>query len=284
LKPIQTVHRSIVFPSQATGNRMVAFSVPIYSTNPDPDAREVIGVLAITEEVGHFAELRDESGSEKLSVLVDSRPDRDGKPGCILEHPQLAAMLRSAEKRLPTVYLDGELVESIYQLRTIRTRELEGESLDGQQWSTHALQAWYTDPFQENYSGRWLAALEPVFIKSRPTKVGDTGWAVIVQQRHDVAVTPVKKLGEDLRRTGITALGFVFGVITLLWGFVILVLNESPQSRIMKLLRRKAGLPTSSTSSASSRSSSSKASPRGNHASTSAWRPETQRPDQPHRS
>ncbi len=43
---------------------------------------------------------------------------------------------------------------------------------------------------------------------------------------------------------GLLALGVVLAVITLLWGFVVVVLTESPRAPWIHALRRTVGLPT----------------------------------------
>jgi len=60
IQPIRDVHRSNVFRSQATNRRMVAFSVPVFAEHSDSSLAQVEGVLAMTSELGTFAELRPE--------------------------------------------------------------------------------------------------------------------------------------------------------------------------------------------------------------------------------
>ena len=58
---------------------------------------------------------------------------------------------------------------------------------------------------------------------------------------------PVRMLGSRLVQQGLLALGVVLGVITMLWGFVVVVLTDSPRSRWIHSLRRSVGLPTPRT-------------------------------------
>jgi hypothetical protein len=92
-------------------------------------------------------------------------------------------------------------------------------------------------------SGRWLAAFEPVLVDGRPKAVSDTGLVVIVQERFDDAVRPARQLGQHLVKRGLLTAAVVVGLVTLLWGFVIVVLNEAPRFRIGRELRKRAGLP-----------------------------------------
>ena len=55
--PIRGPHRSAVFDSQASGNRIVAFSVPVWSEPSESGPPEVVGVLGMTVQLGHFGEL-----------------------------------------------------------------------------------------------------------------------------------------------------------------------------------------------------------------------------------
>ena len=103
----------------------------------------------------------------------------------------------------------------------------------------------YGDPVGGEYAGRWLAAFRPVVVAGRPAEIGDTGWVVVVQERYEAALRPVRELGDRLMRYGLTALGVVLSVVTALWAFVIVVLNETTRIRIPSAVRRWAGLGTS---------------------------------------
>jgi hypothetical protein len=93
-----------------------------------------------------------------------------------------------------------------------------------------------------------LAASQPVLIDERP-EVRDTGWVVVVQERYDIAIGPVLQLEKDMMVSGWWSLGVAVTVVTALWVFVIVVLNESAGSRLFARLRRRAGLGGESLSS-----------------------------------
>ena len=96
----------------------------------------------------------------------------------------------------------------------------------------------YHDPLGGDGNERLLAAIEPVVVHGRPEPIRDTGWGIIVQEGHEAAVDAGSQLREGLLWRGMVALGVVLFVVTALWGFVIVVLNES--NRFRWLFRRRA--------------------------------------------
>ena len=260
-EPIRDVHRSIVFTSQATRKRMVAFSVPVWSDNPRSEQSDVLGVLAMTVELGHFSELRPEHGasSDHVTILVDTTTDANGREGSVLEHPALVAALRvpGATDRPFDFYIEeNELarLESLRELvRAIRELRRQDSAVNDQQMALARLSSQarplskieaFVDPVESPPTSGWLAAIEPVFVDERSAKAQDTGWAVIVQERRSAATLPVREMGRELVRVGLTGLAVVLGVITTLWGFVIIVLNESPRGRWFRWIRLRMGTAT----------------------------------------
>jgi hypothetical protein len=102
----------------------------------------------------------------------------------------------------------------------------------------------YRDPVVGDAAGRWLAAAEPVFIPDRPDNVRDTGWVVMVQERYEAATLPVERLSQQLVRLGLIGLAVIAAVLTALWGSVYLLLSRSSKERLIRSMRRRAGLPT----------------------------------------
>lgn len=186
-QPVKEAHRSIVFRSQASNTRMVAFTVPIWNDSLDQPSPKVLGVLGMTVELGRFASLQVGLGGEQVAVLVDTRPDGikpAGRRGLVLHHPQLADLrnqdLTVEQKKQLEVRLSNEQIEKLCQLRQ---KCLEEES----KGNTNQVVNWeenYRDPVKGNYQGEWLAAFAPVMIQGRPSAIKDTGWVVIVQERH----------------------------------------------------------------------------------------------------
>ncbi|MGE0609721.1 MAG: protein kinase, partial [Pirellulales bacterium] len=270
LKPIQSENLSNVFVSTSSKKLVVSFSVPIWNGPSDLPEHEVIGVLSMTVNLGEFAELRGDPGrgaAQQLAVLVDSRPvsplfkihqPTRGK-GAILEHSGLAEYFDKSEKIEP-VYLAPDRVAELESMRASSDPELL------QRNPLAAGEPNYIDAMAKvdpNYAGRWLAAAHPVFIEGRGRGSRDVGWAVLIQERYAAAAAPVNRLKQGLVRRGLIAAAVVVFVLTGLWGFVMIGLNDASRSRIASALRRKAGVktvtPSSSTggsgSAASARSS-----------------------------
>jgi serine/threonine protein kinase len=225
--PLSRPRRSRVFESTITHTRKVAFSVPVWQGKPASPDQPRLGVLLMTVEVGGFVELGSAQGSnDYVAVLVDRREDANGRKGAILEHPRLAELRkRKVEEKYLQFFVDLD--------------RLEADS-----WDAH-----YRDPVGQahaNYQGRWLAASHPVMVEERPDN-RDTGWLVLVQERHESAIGPVLALKAKMLRNGWWTLGLALTVVTLLWLFVIVVLNESSSSRLVAFLKRRAGLAPEST-------------------------------------
>lgn len=221
--PLTRAHRSNVFTSTITNTRRVGFSVPVWKGKATGPKEPRVGVLMMTVEVGGFMELRGKGGrsSNFMAILMDTRADSAGRQGAILEHPRLAE-LRKAKRP------EEELQFFVSSPR-----------LASDLWDHD-----YTDPVgaaDPKYNARWLAASAPVVIEERP-EARDTGWVVIVQERYDTAIGPVLELQSEMLRRGRWALGVAVIVVTGLWLFVLLVLNESTGSRFFRFLRRQAGL------------------------------------------
>jgi tRNA A-37 threonylcarbamoyl transferase component Bud32 len=180
-EPIRDVHRSVVFVSQATGHRMVTFSVPIWSGAPRASA--CLGVLGMSVELGEFASLRignkNGAGSDdRFAVLLDANEDwLEGAPqrGLILQHPWFDELRSKQRANIPLLRLPAEQLQRLGELRKAR---LKGDAAAGDDVDPN-----YEDPAGGAYGGRWLAAFEPIIIQGRTEKTRDTGWAVIVQER-----------------------------------------------------------------------------------------------------
>ncbi len=316
VEPIRHVHRSNVFRSRATNHRMVAFSVPVFAESSNGDPRQVEGVLAMTAELGTFAELRPEYGSSagQFAVLVDSHKDWQGRSGAVLEHPELARLMRGNFGKLPEIYLPPSEIDALAELHPLklevlqeserghpqsqdspvtddadadsgrrfgaddalemRKNESKSAPVSGTSSSADtpsnpirlkdrdadvgapsekdrarsakmrelAVRTHYIDPVGGEYQGRWLAAVEPVIVVDRPPAIGDTGWAVIVQERYADASQPVWDLAPQLKQMGLIALTVVGMLVMMLWGFVMVVLNDGPHSKALAGIRRKIGL------------------------------------------
>ena len=79
--------------------------------------------------------------------------------------------------------------------------------------------------------------MSPVVVKGKPI-----GWVVVVQEKKDKALEPIRKLGEELRFQGFIAMVFIVLVIAIAWGFVLLVVQGRASSKVIIALRRRFGL------------------------------------------
>jgi hypothetical protein len=215
-------HRSVVYRRRSTKTWAVTFSVPV----PGADAASgPVGVL------GMSVDLKLENTPEELnrfSVLVDTRPDGNGKTGLIVRHPYMATLPADAdEENLPLYYAE--------QLVALAKKREAG-------WE---LMPDYQDPVErEPFTGTWLAAVEPVVVRSGHDKPVDTGFLIVVQERRDEVMRPVRDLQWRLSYGALLATAFVLTLLTVLTIGMTSVLDGAPKSRVTRFLRRWAGLPT----------------------------------------
>ncbi|MBI3467391.1 MAG: hypothetical protein HY000_30650, partial [Planctomycetes bacterium] len=164
------------------------------------------------------------AGDDLYTVLLDWRPGPSR--GLILQHPLFEELLKR-DSKLPVRFDDP-------------TYRLTEEVLP----DTPEKQLRYEDPIARDaagakYRGPRLATMEPVQVRGQ-----DMGLRMIVQEDQQAAMHPIRVLGMRLVARGLQALAVVSFVITALWGFVILVLNESPRFALIRRLRRRVGLST----------------------------------------
>lgn len=234
-QPLTHPHRSRVYKRQndRSPTYVVTYSVPV--RDPEhPDAPPV-GVLAMSSELVGSTRLRGEPGRERdrIVVLVDTRPAEDQQVGVLVRHPYQDAY-RDNPRELP-IYTAGDL--SAFQNGSIPD---------------------FADPVGGEFhrDKGWLAVIEPVRVPGVPPPLDDTGWLMIVQEDAAEAVKPVRNLRTTLAWYGGLAVLMVAVVLTLLWGFVMVVLNAAPGYRVAQFLRRKIGLKSGLTGTPTSRSSS----------------------------
>jgi hypothetical protein len=99
-------------------------------------------------------------------------------------------------------------------------------------------------PAQPGFEGKWLASVHRVRVG--PEKV-DTGWVVLVQERRDEVLQPVRDLQWRLGYVGLAATVIVLGLVVLMWAGMAFVMDTSSRSPVTRFLRRWAGLPPGST-------------------------------------
>jgi hypothetical protein len=217
-------------------------------------------------EVGGFGEFQD--SPHKWATLVDIKtvlPDRPGRQGLILQHPELdqwqSDSAAEGQNPVTSIMLQPDMASALAAWRRERG---EGIALP----EALALPASYQDPFAERsdkYAGPWLAAMAPVFVQ-RQNAWRDTGWVVIVQERQAEAVSWVEQLLDDLRQgmfwRSLLALLIVIIVVTALSSVVMRNLNTFSKSRLAAFLKRRAGLASDSSAIGASNSARKSNSPR----------------------
>jgi serine/threonine-protein kinase len=200
-RPIKSVYRSAVYSSRSSGMLKVAFSAPIWSGKVGTPNREVLGVLAMTVDLGEFSVLQAGLGSDQIAVLVDTRADRmagetETNQGLVLHHPKMKGALESAagdagasaSSDEPANYrVHPKYLDRLLKMRATRMADspspLGREGREGPSATPDNLIRDYRDPLDPPDSGTWLAAFEPVLVRGRPQEQRDTGWIVIVQMR-----------------------------------------------------------------------------------------------------
>lgn len=206
VKPIRAPHRSMVFVSEATHTPMIALSVPVYAPGGGDDEPEVIGVLAMTVEIGHFLEIQPDNGRRKpttgeqhdvdrLLALVDLRPDWTGRRGLVLQHPLLPPVRENGSFRL--VHLPESFVDRILTDAAVDETDFP-DPLDARQ-------------------GRWIVSARLV-ISPRPGSPID--WAVLAAERLEHALGATEHLQQVLVTRGAIGTTALIGVLVFIWALV----------------------------------------------------------------
>lgn len=217
--PVRETHFSAAFQSTTTGIWKVAVSTPIFK---DATKEEVIGVLALTVNLGDFASLRTNYGPDRFAVLIDQR--EGANKGVILQHPLLARMTSADGERATPFRLAREQLERIQSDATYSYKDPLAEAVG-----------------EDAISGEWIPAVEWVRLPEGP--VERNAMIVLIQERYSKATEPVRQLGSKLKREGIWALVGVIAVVMVLWYVVLRVLSE-PRLK----MRRGVAAPSASQS------------------------------------
>jgi serine/threonine protein kinase len=235
-KPISEPHRSNIFLSKPANVLAVGFSTPVIE---ETDGRkEILGVLAMEADLGHFAEFV--GSRHQFATIVDLRPDETGKRGLVAEHPSMHD--RNAE--FERFYLDASTLEQLEKLRQTHAARQTGQDVDlevNQQESSDAGQfKSYRDPLDPEGKADWLCAAEPVFVARSDKRLYDSGWTVLVEERRREVLAPLEQLWGLVISGGLTALGLVVLVLTGLWIYVLVKLHAADEA--LRFARRWIGL------------------------------------------
>lgn len=171
--PSLAVHVSRVF--QADIDRLYKYALAAPIRDPSKPRSRILGVIIATVATDPTMGLPQLHDEERNAVLV-GRKDDDASVHLILVHPAI-------HPREEPVAIDNR------RLRTILERQLTANELDLPASAPNLdvnrdVDSTYRDPVASRYSkydGRWLAGFAPV---------GNTEFAIIVQQRYDEAIPP----------------------------------------------------------------------------------------------
>ena len=125
----------------------------------------------------------------------------------------------------------------------------------------------YRDPVdREPFNTDWLASVEPVVVRAADGKDVDTGFVVLVQEKRDEALRPVRELQWRLGYWAGAAVVFVILLVLTMWAGMMQVLDASSRSRVSSMslrsfLTRASWAPCSISSSTSARRRASRAAP-----------------------
>jgi hypothetical protein len=216
--PIKETHFSAAFQSTTTGIWKVAISTPIFE-NDDPNP-EILGVLALTVNLGDFAYLRTNYDPDQFAILIDGR--QGPNYGVILQHPLFDQLATTRTGAASHFRIDKEQLLQMQSDANYRYRDPVAQAEGG-----------------DAFLGEWIPATEwvrlPDGLEDRQQMI------VLVQERYTKAMEPVRNLGATLKREGIWALVGVIAVVLVLWYVVVRVLSEP------RLIARR-GLPASGNS------------------------------------
>jgi hypothetical protein len=205
----------------------VAFTVPVWGDageHEHPKEQQPIGVVGMILDLKGHTQVAGER--ERFAVLIDTRPDSKGHRGLILRHPALENIPPGSEERV------------VYAEDVVRWSESGG---------IFSSQQDYRDPSGGTYSGDWLASVERVMVRQGEDKLIDSGWVILVQERRNEVLTPVRDLEWRIGIAAAVATTIMLVLIVVSSAGVMSLLEDAPKSRITRFLRRWAGLATTSS-------------------------------------
>ena len=189
--------------SQATARYIACITTPIYRSEDG----ELLGVIALSVEVGRFVELLE--GRNQFAVLVDWR-DGDNK-GLILQHPLFEKLIEGG----------GELPDRFNNYRVKPGNLPTGQTVTEK--NTKYLDPVAEDKTGQDYTGFWLANASEVTIRGQ-----DSGLRVLVQEKHSHTIKPtLQQLHGSLLLIGLIALVGMAAILVALWGIVVWVFGSS---------------------------------------------------------
>jgi len=214
---ISNTHLSRAFQSTTTKKWKIAITTPIYLPTKQVDQvdqanptnqRELIGIMAVTLNLGDFSYLRNKTIENQFAVFIDGRmgseTGQSQRRGTILQHPAMDELDSTPDEPF----------------------QISAEQLGGLLQGQESL---YTDPIGdatglEKYRGKWIAVLEPVLLPDETpsaTSGEQSNLMILVQESYSQATLPIRELGRKLILEGIFAAAVILIVVSALWFFVI---------------------------------------------------------------
>ena len=191
----------------------MALSVPV--KNKDG---EVIGVLARSVHLGDLQkrmsqliqERDEEKNVQRVIALVEAR---DSTHWRLLDHPYLTEeVVHAAEARGADNRLFENLIIDTLTVKAIHEAQKQSQPSEVRLETYVDPVGRLSDPGAADYQGEWLAAMAPV---------SNVGWMVIVQERRDAALLPVKSVAERAsRQTWLSLLSTAIALMAIIWSFV----------------------------------------------------------------
>ncbi|MFO0918337.1 MAG: serine/threonine protein kinase [Planctomycetaceae bacterium] len=210
VQPIRKPHISRIYRSRSTEEFSVALTVPIW----DDMGEQVIGVL------GRSIQLSELLKDYEKSVL-SQEADEVGRVLALIDSREwkLIAHYASGQSMRPEDYdllkISDELAAQLAELMEPQSVDAPASELDRTDE--------YSDPMGRimpaEFSGAWLAAF---------SRVGNTGWVAVVQERRRAAMEAVEELRGRMRFLGLIAVGVVVAVVAGCWWLIVQIFHDRP--------------------------------------------------------
>ena len=227
IAPISYTHLSAAFQSTTTKRWKIAISTPIYT---DDSQTELLGIIALTLNLGDFSYLRSDQIENQFAVFIDGRTQTTNHQiqvqGTILQHPIMD------EINNPTVEpfrINGAQLQQL----------LQGEK----QLYIDPVGQTTIRPEYAKYGGEWIAVIENVRLPGQ--SAADSGapiesdvdrkqseLLILIQESYQDATMPIRELGAKLILEGIITAVILLLAVTTLWLFVLRRFSAAPSSNL----------------------------------------------------
>ena len=214
--PIQNTHLSAAFQSTTTKRWKIAISTPVYA---DDEQTNLLGIVALTLNLGDFSYLRSEEIENQFAVFIDGRTttrnDQVQLQGTILQHPIMDELDNPTQEPFR---MDGSQLQRLLQGEKQLYIDPVGQSTD--------------DPLYKKYDGKWIAVIESVRLPGQAST--DSGapiesevnrkqseLLILIQESYEDATSPIRELGSNLILEGIVTVVVLIIVVGTLWFFVL---------------------------------------------------------------